>query len=106
MLDLNSALAKVKAMLATQFDATLYAPLEKAIHEFFSLNCPWYGIYRDRAKNQRPHSGDGHIPARNHGHGLLLLRKGAFLNDKNIETLKRAANLDPSKSGIFVTMKK
>ena len=40
------------------------------------------------------------------GTGLLLLRKGAFLNDKNIETLKRAANLDPSKSGIFVTMKK
>ena len=40
MRDLNSALAQVKAMLATQFDATLYAPLEKAAHESFSLNCP------------------------------------------------------------------
>jgi HD-GYP domain-containing protein (c-di-GMP phosphodiesterase class II) len=106
MLDLNSALAKVKAMLATQFDATLYAPLEKAIHEFF------HSIVHDtesieielKTKDLTP----GMVISRHviTGTGLLLLRKGAFLNDKNIETLKRAANLDPSKSGIFVTMKK
>ena len=106
MLDLNSALAKVKAMLATQFDATLYAPLEKAIHEFF------HSIVHDtesieielKTKDLAP----GMVISRDviTGTGLLLLRKGTVLSDKNIETLKRAVNLDPSKSGIFVNKKK
>ncbi len=36
------------------------------------------------------------------GTGLLLLRKGMTINERNIETMKRGYHIDPSKSGIFV----
>ena len=106
MQDIDSALAKVKSMLATQFDATLYTPLEKTARELFR------SIERDtdsievelKTKDLAP----GMVISRDliSGTGLLLLRKGTVLSDKNIETLKRAVNLDPSKSGIFVNKKK
>jgi response regulator RpfG family c-di-GMP phosphodiesterase len=106
MQDIDSALAKVKSMLATQFDATLYTPLEKTARELFR------SIERDtdsievelKTKDLAP----GMVISRDviTGTGLLLLRKGTVLSDKNIETLKRAANLDPSKSGILVNKKK
>jgi len=106
MQDIDSALAKVKSMLATQFDATLYTPLEKTARELFR------SIERDtdsievelKTKDLAP----GMVISRDviTGTGLLLLRKGTVLSDKNIETLKRAVNLDPSKSGIFVNKKK
>lgn len=103
---LDDALAQIKSMLVTQFDAALFTPLEKAAREFYS------SIVRDtdvieielKAKDLSA----GMIISRDvsTGTGLLLLRKGTVLNDKNIETLRRAVNLDPSKSGIFVTAKK
>ena len=103
MQDIESALAQVKSMLATQFDATLYKPLEKGAREFL------HSIIRDAdsmeieltAKDLTP----GMVISRDviTGTGLLLLRKATVLSNKNIETLKRAAYLDPSKSGIFVT---
>ena len=105
MRDIDTASAQVKSMLATQFDATLYKPLEKAAREFF------YSIARDtdsiEIELKTKDLTLGMVITRDviTGTGLLLLRKGTVLNDKNIDTLKRAANLDPSKSGIFVTKK-
>ena len=99
-------MAQIKASLATQFDTSLFAPLEKAALVFF------HSIVSDTdlvemeitTKDLAP----GMVISRDviTGTGLLLLRKGTVLKDKNIETLKRAAYLDPSKSGIFVTSKK
>ena len=106
MQDIDSALAKVKSMLATQFDATLYTPLEKTARELFR------SIERDtdsiEVELQTKDLAPGMVISRDliTGTGLLLLRKGTVLSDKNIETLKRAVNLDPSKSGIFVNKKK
>ena len=106
MQDIDSALAKVKSMLATQFDATLYTPLEKTARELFR------SIDRDtdsiEVELQTKDLAPGMVISRDliTGTGLLLLRKGTVLSDKNIETLKRAVNLDPSKSGIFVNKKK
>ena len=106
MQDIDSALAKVKSMLATQFDATLYTPLEKTARELFlSIESDTYSIEVElKTKDLAP----GMVISRDviTGTGLLLLRKGTVLSDKNIETLKRAVNLDPSKSGIFVNKKK
>ena len=106
MQDIDSALAKVKSMLATQFDATLYTPLEKTARELFR------SIERDtdsiEVELKTKDLASGMVTSRDviTGTGLLLLRKGTVLSDTNIETLKRAANLDPSKSGILVNKKK
>jgi response regulator RpfG family c-di-GMP phosphodiesterase len=105
MRSIDSALLQIKSMLASQFDAALYAPLEKAARELFS------SILRDDDVEIELTTKDlvvGMVLARNltTGTGLLLLRKGTVLNDNNIETLKRVIHLDPSKSGIFVNTKK
>jgi response regulator RpfG family c-di-GMP phosphodiesterase len=106
MRSMEDALAQIKASLTMQFDASLFIPLEKAANEFF------HSIVSDadfteielRTKDLAP----AMVISRDviTGTGLLLLRKGTVLNDRNIETLKRVAYLDPFKSGIFVTTKK
>ena len=79
-------------MLATQFDATLYTPLEKSAREFF------HSIVRDRdsieMELKTKDLASGMVISRDviTGTGLLLLRKGTVLYDKNIDTLKRAAS--------------
>ncbi len=105
MRSIDSALVQIKSMLASQFDAALFAPLEKAARELFS------SIFRDDVVEIELTAKDlaaGMVLAMdlNTGTGLLLLRKGTVLNDQNIEVLKRAVYLDPSKGGIFVTTKK
>ena len=105
MRSLDGALALINASLTTQFDPTLFRPLEKAAHEFFHSIVSGTSFVETEFK-----TGDlapAMVISRDviTGTGLLLLRKGTVLNDKNIETLKRAAYLDPSKSGIFVTTK-
>ena len=105
MRSIDTALIQIKSMLASQFDAALYAPLEKAARKLFS------SIIRNDIVEIELNTKDlspGMILSRDvsTGTGLLLLRKGTVLNEKNIETLKRAVYLDPSKRGIFVTTKK
>ena len=102
---IDSALARIKLLLVTHFDAGLFSPLEKAAGELFS------SIAGELTTEIELHAKDltpGMVLSRDvsTGTGLLLLRKGTVLNDKNIDTLKRAGYLDPSKSGIFVTMQK
>ena len=106
MQDIESALTQVQSMLATQFDATLYKPLEKAVREF--LHSIVRGTDSVEVELKTKDLIPGMVISRDviTGTGLLLLREGTVLHDKNIETLKRAAYLDPSKSGIFVTTKK
>ena len=105
MRSIDTALIQIKSMLASQFDAALYAPLEKAARKLFS------SIIRNDIVEIELNTKDlfpGMILSRDvsTGTGLLLLRKGTVLNEKNIETLKRAVYLDPSKRGSFVTTKK
>jgi response regulator RpfG family c-di-GMP phosphodiesterase len=105
MRSIDTALIQIKSMLASQFDAALYASLEKAARKLFS------SIIRNDIVEIELNTKDlspGMILSRDvsTGTGLLLLRKGTVLNEKNIETLKRAVYLDPSKRGIFVTTKK
>jgi response regulator RpfG family c-di-GMP phosphodiesterase len=105
MRTMDGALAQIKASVATQFDTSLFAPLEKAALEFFHSIVSDEDLIEMEIKTND--LAPGMVISRDviTGTGLLLLLKGTVLNDKNIETLKRAAYLDPSKSGIFVTTK-
>jgi len=99
-------LERIKSALATRFDAVLFSLLEKAAKDFMSIiseNMDSVEVEL-KARDLAP----GMLLTRDvsSGTGLLLLRKGTLLNDKNIDTLRRAVYLDPSKSGIFVTRKK
>jgi response regulator RpfG family c-di-GMP phosphodiesterase len=105
MRTMDGALSHIKASLATQFDTSLFASLEKAALEFFHSIVSETDFIEVELKTKD--LAPGMVISRDviTGTGLLLLRKGTVLSDKNIETLKRAANLDPSKSGIFVNKK-
>jgi len=103
---MDSALGHIKAQLASQFDAAIYTYLAQAARELFTSS-----VYEDdtvevelKTKDLSP----GMVLAKDvsTGTGILLLRKDTVLNDKNIETLKRAVYLDPSKSGVFVHTKR
>ena len=106
MRTMDGALSQIKASLATQFDTSLFASLEKAALEFFHSIVSETDFIEVELKTKDLAS--GMVTSRDviTGTGLLLLRKGTVLSDTNIETLKRAANLDPSKSGILVNKKK
>ena len=106
MRSVESALNQVKTMLTSQFDAALYAPLEKAAREFFITttsadDCMEVELTTKDLKDGMVLSKDVRT-----GTGLLMLRKNTVLNLKNIDTLTRGFHLDPSKSGVFVFMKK
>jgi response regulator RpfG family c-di-GMP phosphodiesterase len=106
MRSVESALQQVKTMLATQFDAALYTPLEKAAREFFisttsADDCVEVELTTKDLKHGMVISRDVRT-----GTGLLLLRKNTVLNLKSIDTLTRGFHLDPSKSGVFVFTKK
>ena len=103
---MDSALGHIKTQLASQFDAAIYTYLAQAARELFTSS-----VYEDdtvevelKTKDLSP----GMVLAKDvsTGTGILLLRKDTVLNDKNIETLKRAVYLDPSKSGVFVHTKR
>jgi len=106
MRSMDGALAQIKASLTTQFDASLFTPLEKAAGEFFRSSVRDTDSIEMELKTRD--LAPGMLISKDviTGTGLLLLRKGSVLNAKNIETLKRATNLDPSKCGIFVTTQK
>ncbi len=102
MLPLENGLTHIKSKLVTQFDAAIFAPLAKASREVFGST-----LHFDEAQELEIKIKDlaaGMVLAKDvrTGTGLLLLRKGTVLNEKNIETLRRGVFLDPSKNGIFV----
>jgi response regulator RpfG family c-di-GMP phosphodiesterase len=102
---MDNTLGQIKSQLASQFDATLYTLLKQAAVELFSLSVGVEDIVEVEltTKDLSP----GMVLAKDvrTGTGMLLLCKGTVLNDRNIETLKRAVYLDPSKSGVYVTNK-
>jgi len=102
----GAALERIKTALAERFDAALFGPLEKAAKEFMSLIEEETDSVEVELKARDLAAGMVLTRDVSSGTGLLLLRKGTALNDKNIDTLRRAVYLDPSKSGIFVTRKK
>jgi HD-GYP domain-containing protein (c-di-GMP phosphodiesterase class II) len=101
-LNIESALKKIKTLLGTQFDPDLYPFLCEIAHERITTAIPETENVEVELKPNDLVPGIVLSKDVRSGTGLLLLRKGATLNEKNIETLKRGYHLDPSKSGIFV----
>ncbi|HEX8949800.1 MAG TPA: HD domain-containing phosphohydrolase [Dissulfurispiraceae bacterium] len=100
--EIEAALLKMKNFLGSQFDPELYKFLCETARERIPVAPPPAAIVEMELspKDLIP----GLVLSREvrSGTGLLLLSKGATLNEKNIETLRRGYHLDPSKSGIFV----
>ncbi|MBI5213259.1 MAG: response regulator [Nitrospirae bacterium] len=101
-LSIESALNVVKSLSGIQFDPELYGMLHEVAREKITINVGAADAMEVelRPKDLMP----GLIVSRDvmTGTGLLLLRKGMTLNERNIETMKRGYHIDPSKSGIFV----
>lgn len=104
----NSAitLKKIYNLLGSQFDPNLYNPLCYAVKAL---------IKDDEATDSDVEVElnpidliAGMVLSRDvrSGTGLLLIKKGAVLDDKSIETLKRGYHLDPANAGIFVWSKR
>ncbi|MCL4457062.1 MAG: response regulator [Nitrospirae bacterium] len=101
-LSLESALNVIKSLSGIQFDPELYGMLHEVAKEKITIDS---GAADAVEVELRPKDlMTGLIVSRDvrSGTGLLLLRKGATLNERNIETMKRGYHIDPSKSGIFV----
>jgi HD-GYP domain-containing protein (c-di-GMP phosphodiesterase class II) len=105
-LNMESALQKIKTLLGTQLDPDLYQFLSEVVHEKITTAIP---ETEDVEVELKPNDlVPGLVLSRDvrSGTGLLLLRKGTTLHEKNIDTLRRGYHLDPSKSGIFVRGKR
>lgn len=99
-------LNKVKEELDKRFDHKLYPYLEASFKEIYSNILPKTGeiemeLYPIDLRVGMVLSKDVRS-----GTGLLLLSKGMKFNEINIQSLKRYYQLDPSKKGIFVWVKR
>jgi putative nucleotidyltransferase with HDIG domain len=102
----ENALQNIRTMLGSQFDARLFTALEKASKEFFASTAADDDAMESEFTVKDLASGMTLSRDVRTGTGLLLLKKNTILNTKNIETLARGFHLDPSKSGVFVFIKK
>ncbi|MBI4848748.1 MAG: response regulator [Nitrospirae bacterium] len=101
-------LGKVRDDLGKMFDPQIYPFIEVPVREVLA------GITRKSKANMIETELNvsniqvGMLLARDvkSGTGLILLSKGTVLNPKNIQALKRYYQLDPSKTGIFVLVKR
>lgn len=102
----ESALKRIKGLLGSQFDPALFKFLAAAVQEMILPSAHEAGQVEVEVKADDLVSGLVLSRDIRSGTGLLLLTKGSVLNEKNMETLKRGYDIDPSKSGIFVWSKR
>ncbi|MCX8026283.1 MAG: response regulator [Thermodesulfovibrionales bacterium] len=101
---INATLKKIKNLSGSQFDPDLYEHLYNAVKSVIKL-----GESQDVEIEIKPVDLiEGMVVSRDvrSGTGLLLLKKGAVIDEKSIEILKRGYHLDPAKAGIFVYAKR
>jgi len=92
----------VKERLGSLFDPDLYPHLEGPATSLYDKALPKKDLVEMEISplQLKP----GMVVARDvrSGTGLSLLRKGTTLDEKNIRALRRYAEIDPSKTGVFV----
>ena len=96
------ALALVNRRLGSAIDPDIFPPFEKHVRQLYA-DLP----ERERMIEKELHPGDlrvGLVLSREatSGTGLLLLARGAVLDDASIASLKRYYRLDPPPHGVFV----
>lgn len=98
------ALTRIKDDRGARFDPMIYPHLEAAVTAIFSkINIKTGTVEMELNVKDIKH---GMVIARDvkSGTGITLLTKGTLLNAKNIQAIRRYYELDPSKSGIFVSI--
>ncbi len=99
-------LRKAKEDLGKKFDHTLYDLIDAPVREMYARNLPQVKMIEMELypKDLK----EGMIVSRDvrSGTGLLLLSRGIKLDEKNIHALRRSYQLDPSKKGVFVLVKR
>lgn len=110
----KNVLEKMKTLLGAQFDPELFPVLVEVVKEKFASTASAVedvnlSALRTVEVELLPQDlAPGMVVSRDirSGTGLLLLRMGTALHEKNIDTLKRGYHLDPAKSGIFVWVRR
>lgn len=104
--DIENALKKIKTLLGSQLDPDMYKFLTAAVQEIILPSAHEAG--QVEVEVQADDLVPGLVLSRDirSGTGLLLVKIGTVMNEKNMETLKRGYHMDPSKSGIFVWNKR
>ncbi len=103
----ENALIKIKLLLGSQFDPDMFKPFSEAARNRTTAALP----EAEEKVEVEMKPGDlapGFVLSKDvrSGTGLLLLRKGAVLNEKSIETMRRSYHIDPAKSGVFIWSKR
>jgi response regulator RpfG family c-di-GMP phosphodiesterase len=103
--NVQSALTIMQPMLSIQFDPKIFGFLVETVKD--KVTAIDYGADLVEKELLPKDLMPGMIVSRDvrSGTGLLLLRRAAALNDKNIGMLRRTYHLDPAKTGIFVWVK-
>jgi putative nucleotidyltransferase with HDIG domain len=104
----EAVIKKLNNLLGTRFDSQLYPFIEtqmRGVYEKILLKNKAHMVEFELSVNDIK---EGMILSRDvkSGTGLILLSKGTILNAKSIQSLKRYFQLDPSKTGVFVLMKR
>ncbi len=102
----QTALRSVKDDLGRRFDPGLYKTTCEAVEETYAevivkTDVVELELHPNNLKAGMVISRDVHS-----GTGLLLLSKGLRLNEKNIQAIRRYYQIDPSRSGVFVMVKR
>jgi len=103
---IETVLKELKQELATKFDPDLYPYIEKSVREVYARQMPRTSVVELELKPED--LSEGMVISRDvlSGTGLLILSKGTRLDRRKIEALKRYYKLDPSRTGIFVWVKR
>ncbi len=99
-------LKMLKEELGKKFDHALYDLINAPVREIYNRNLP-----QTKMIEMELHPKDlkeGMIVSKDvrSGTGLLLLSKGIRLDEKNIQALRHSYQMDPSKKGVFVLVKR
>ncbi len=99
-------LKKVNEGLGRRFDPKLYRPFEMHVHEVYRKLLSGSDMVEVEVYPEDLRTGMVLSRDVTSGTGLLVLGKGVTLNEKNIKALRRFYQLDPSRTGVFVWVKR
>ncbi len=102
----QAALKGVKDALGRRFDPGLFKHVRAAVEDTYSKVVVETAVVELELHPDNLEA--GMVISRDvySGTGLLLLSKGLQLNEKNIQAIRRYYRIDPSRSGVFVMVKR
>ncbi|ADH84997.1 HD domain-containing phosphohydrolase [Desulfurivibrio alkaliphilus] len=102
---LSIAFKKAREGAGSRFDPRLIAPVEKVARRFYRRRLPKVEFVEMELQPKDLAAGMTLSRDFFSGTGILLLSKGTVLTEANLSILRRYAQLDPTKRGVFVSIK-